>query len=133
MTYSTSDIDVAARTAWGECRSGGSNGMIAVLWVIKNRVNHPGWWGHDVFSVCKAKSQFDCWFPGDPNYAKLLAATPNDPSFALALKCANDVFNGDAQDPTGGATSYYAKTIPAPYWAKGKKPLADIGNQLYFA
>ena len=133
MTASASDIDTLARTVWGEDRGGGQKGMTAVAWVIKNRIAHPGWWGRDVNTVCKAKEQFDCWNTSDPNYPKLLAATPSDPSFALALRIAEEVLNGVIPDPTGGATSYYAKTIAAPYWAKGRTPTADIGGQLYFA
>ena len=106
--------------------------MTAVAWVVMNRIKHPGWWGHDVNSVCKCHMQFDCWNTNDPNYPKLLAVTPTDKTFALAQQIAASVLDGVLPDPTNGATSYYAKTIPMPYWAKGKMVMADIGNQLYF-
>jgi N-acetylmuramoyl-L-alanine amidase len=133
MTATSSDIDLLARTIWGEDRGGGEAGMTAVAWVIRNRVNHPGWWGHDIYSVCKCRLQFDCWNEGDPNHGKLLAVTESDPVFGLALRVAAGVLSGIIADPTNGATQYYAKTITAPYWARGRAPTADIGNQLYFA
>ena len=97
-----------------------------------NHINSPGWWGHDVSSVCKCHMQFDCWNAADPNFTKLLTVTQSDPTFSLAMQIAASVLEGVLPDPTDGATSYYAKTIPEPYWAKGKTATTDIGNQLYF-
>ena len=133
MEYTASDIDIMARTIWGEDRGGGALGMEAVAWVIKNRANYPCWWGHDIQSVCKAREQFDCWNNNDPNYPKILAVTASTPSFALAQSVAQGVLDGSIPDPTGGAVNYYAKTISAPAWAKGKTATADIGGQLFFA
>ena len=133
MTPSSSDIDVLARTIWGEDRGGGADGMTAVAWVVMNRIKHPGWWGHDVSSVCKCHMQFDTWNSNDPNFTKILTVTQSDPEFSLAMQIAASVLEGVLPDPTGGATSYYApKSCPMPAWAKDKTPCADIGHQLYF-
>jgi spore germination cell wall hydrolase CwlJ-like protein len=133
-TPTPADIDTLARTIWAEDRSGGAAGMTAVAWVIMNRINKPGWWGDDIQSVCHKPWQFSCWNANDPNLPKLKAVTAADPMFALALIVAQNVAMGVATDPTNGATSYYAKSMTTPpNWAEDKTPLADIGNQLFFA
>lgn len=38
MSQRESDIDVLARTIWGEARGEGLGGQIAVGWCIRNRV-----------------------------------------------------------------------------------------------
>src|SRR5271168_1942669 len=66
------EVQILARTAWGEDRSGSVLGMQAVINAIMNRVAHPSWWGTSALSVCLMREQFDCWLPDDPNRAKLL-------------------------------------------------------------
>ncbi len=110
------DIHILARTAWGEARGGGKAGMAHVIMVAMNRVRHPTWWGHDVSSVCLAPWQFSCWNVDDPNRTKLLAVTPSDPQFAMALTLAERAIDGQLPDETGGADSYYALTLKPPYW-----------------
>ena len=78
------EIDILARTIWGEARGEGSQGMQAVANVIQNRVKQGGWWGATFAEVCKKKSQFSCWNEGDPNHAKLLAVTMTDRDFVTA-------------------------------------------------
>jgi spore germination cell wall hydrolase CwlJ-like protein len=34
-------------------------------------------------------------------------------------------------DPTGGATHYHARAVE-PAWAKGKPPIAEIGEHLFY-
>lgn len=113
---------VLAGTVWGEARGGGRAAMEDVASVVLNRVRHPTWWGHDVLSVCLDPWQFSCWngrLPGqplDPNFPKTIAATPADPSFALALAVADDALAGRLVDHTLGADSYFAIGITPPDW-----------------
>jgi len=126
-------IDTMARTVYGEARGEGAAGMTAVAWVIKNRAAKPGWWGHDIESVCRARMQFDCWNANDPNSAKCAAVTLADPYFAEATNICSAVISGATPDPTDGATYYYAKSMPhPPEWAVGKTPTATIGSQIFF-
>lgn len=111
-------IDTLARTIWGEARGTGGDGMRRVAAVIMNRVAHPGWWGHDISSVCLAPWQFSCRNLGDPNLPKLLAVDETDPTFRLAVAIATTAAAGKLVDLTNGADSYYANTVPvAPSWA----------------
>lgn len=126
------DIDVLARTLWGEARGEGAQGMRAVACVVMNRVKAPGWWGRDVQGVCRKPFQFSCWNSNDPNREKLLAVTEDDGHFALARLIAEQAIRGEVADFTGGATHYFAKGATIPFWARGMKPCAVIGRHLFF-
>ena len=90
-------------------------------------------WGHDVTSVCRARAQFSCWNPGDPNRAKLAAVDTADPEFRLALEIAGDAMAGRLADPTFGATSYRRADQPWPYgWGRFRLPLVEIGKHAFY-
>lgn len=130
-------IDVLARTLWGEARGEGSTGMQAVAAVILNRVRVAEarggyWWGNNIIQVCQKAYQFSCWNRSDPNFQKLQAVDAKDPYFAAALRIAKQAIDGGLHDPTGGATHYHAAGME-PYWALRKKPSAVIGRHIFYA
>ncbi|GBQ72549.1 cell wall hydrolyse [Ameyamaea chiangmaiensis NBRC 103196] len=128
----TDPIDIAARTAWGEARGEGTTGMQAVLNVIRNRADHPGWWGHDMASVCQCENQFSCWDAEDPNGPKARAVTDEDPLFRYALSMANKAQAHQLPDVTRGSDSYYATTSARPRWASGRTPQIIIGHHAFY-
>ena len=126
------DREWLIRTVWGEARGEGEAGMIAVCWVVLNRIK-AGRWGKTAAVVCGAPAQFSCWGEHDPNHRWLLAMIPGDVSTAEAAAAVDKVLAGAAPDPTGGATFYYARSMAAPpAWAIGQIPSAEIGHQLFF-
>lgn len=127
-----STLDTFARTIWGEARGEGYAGMCGVACVIVNRAARPGWWGHDIPSVCRQPYQFSCWLAGDPNRDKLLAVTTADVQFQTARGIAMLAMRGRLSDGTGGADSYYAEGSKTPQWAIGKTPTATIGHHRFF-
>ena len=125
------EIDVLARTLWGEARGERSTGMEAVASVILNRVeiakrNKGYWWGNTIIQVCQKPYQFSCWNKLDPNFKKLTSVTTDDMHFATALRVARRAVLGFIKDATLGATHYHTLNI-LPDWAKGQKPTARIG------
>ena len=141
MTATDRDRDVLARTLWGESRGEGYAGMIAVAWSIRNRVDidlhsdgKPDWWGEGYAGVCQAPWQFSCWNKNDPNYPFLSGAKPIPAGeFANCQRAAAAVIDGTAPDPTGGATHYYATTMPkAPAWAAKAKQTLKLGHHVFF-
>lgn len=131
------EVDILARTLWGEARGEGAAGMEAVAAVVMNRValariRGRMWWGDSVAEVCRKPWQFSCWNERDPNRAKLLAVSSTDPVFALALRIARRAAAGGLADPTRGATHYHARGI-MPGWAAGQVPVAEIGRHLFYA
>lgn len=135
-----SDVDILARTIFGEARGEGVAGMEAVAAVIMNRVNadlgkdgKPDWWGEGVEGVCRKPWQFSCWNPNDPNLDKLLSVTSKDPWFAHAIEIAKRAVKGDLPDPTGGA-DHYCRDEVAPHtsWTAGRTPTARIGRHWFY-
>lgn len=141
----TSDIDVMARTLYGEARGEGDLGMKAVACVIMNRCKHATAYmlthghAHSLFgngspeSACQAKWQFSCWNAGDPNCHIINDVDDSDPIFTKALQIASSAVNGLLDDITFGATHYYDRRMPEPpEWAEDKEPCASISHHLFF-
>lgn len=135
--YRELEIDVLARTMWGEARGEGTIGLEAVANVVQNRIKvaekNGGkyWWGHSIITVCQKPYQFSCWNRSDPSYKKLLAVTPDNLYFATCLRVARRVVLGQLEDHTGGATHYHADYV-SPYWAKGETPTVTIGRHIFY-
>ena len=134
------DIEILARTLWGEARGEGLDGMAAVANTIMNRVHldlhgdgKPDWWGEGVAGVCQKPWQFSCWNANDPNRSKLLAVTAADPHYQDALVIAGAAVRGQLRDRTGNATHYYApKVVSAPAWVGKGSFTAKVGDQLFY-
>ncbi|MCB1562891.1 MAG: cell wall hydrolase [Alphaproteobacteria bacterium] len=134
--YRQLEVDILARTLWGEARGEGTEGMKAVACVVLNRVNIAKvkgsyWWGSDVIQVCQKPYQFSAWNRSDPNFRKLQSVDESDLYFATALRIARRAVIGALEDMTHGATHYHADSI-APYWAKGESPSAVIGRHVFY-
>lgn len=137
LPCSFDDLDLMTRTVYGEARGEIPAGQVAVAWCIRNRAEidlgndgRPDWWGEGIGGVCLKPFQFSCWLPNDPMFPKIKVARTSQ--LAECLKACYAVLAGEAPDPTGGATHYYADTIPTPKWAIGKTPAAVIGAHRFF-
>ncbi|MCH4880162.1 cell wall hydrolase [Pseudomonas sp. TMW22090] len=137
MTDASRDRDILAKTLWGEARGEGLPGQIAVAWAIRNRVNDgkaKSWWGEGYAGVCLKPWQFSCWNKSDPNHG-YLSGEKQIPAgqYAQALRVADLVISNAVPDPTGGATHYYATTMPKPpTWANGSKQTLKLGRHVFF-
>lgn len=132
---SPTDIDVLARTIWGESRGEDKIGKIAVANVVLNRAaeahNHEHFGDGTLAGACQAPWQFSCQNDTDPNKAKLLAVTAEDPVFAECQQIASDAANGLLEDNTGGASYYKVIGTYAP-WAEGKTPCFVHGHHEFY-
>lgn len=124
------EIDVFARTIWGEARGEGLAGMQAVASVVMNRVASPRF-PSTAKAVCLQPAQFSCWNEDDANAPKALAVGASDPAYMTALDIAQRALNGALGDNTGGALFYAVKSM-TPYWAKGAIVTAEIGNHRFY-
>lgn len=126
------DIDVMARTLFGEARGEPQDGQVAVAWTIVNRWRSGKWFGAlSIAGVCQKRKQFSCWNPDDPTYRSMVTAGPT--TLAPFVTIARDVLDGKILDPTDGATHYFADSIATPKWAIGKTPTVKLGHHLFFA
>jgi N-acetylmuramoyl-L-alanine amidase len=127
---SVNQIDIVAKTLYGEARGCNMLDRLAVGAVIRERVMRPGWWGTDWVSVCKAPWQFTCWHESDPNYEKILRAPLDQPKVYTALHhlaayVINDMTDKDVMSlfsvncPDAIPTHYYSYPVKQPPKAWG--------------
>lgn len=133
----TEDIDIFARTLYGEARGESVQGIEAVASVIMNRYKSKKWYSvmngeHSITAVCLKPAQFSCWNIKDPNRTKILCVDMSNTAFALCWRIACDVAYGNTQDTVNGATHYYAKSIKKPKWANSMKYVCQIGNHRFY-
>ena len=123
------DVVVGALTAWRENRGGGEDGMQSVLNVLVNRAKQRG---TSIYAEAVLRLQFSSMTaPGDPNL--VLFPTVLDPEWLTALSLASKAASGLLDDITGGATFYYAASMPRPpIWASSMIPTVTIAGQHFF-
>lgn len=128
------NIDVLARTIWGEARGEGGQGMEAVAAGVMNRFNSQSWFtAPTVAGVAMKRQQFSAWNPSDPNYdAMINVDEDNNPFFSMARMIAQKAVAGNLEDFTNGATHYHSKNILPPAWTKGAIQTAVIGNHVFY-
>ena len=130
------DVDVLARTLYGEARGESVRGKEAVVCVILNRVQRAKdrngyWWGSTIEQVCFKPWQFSCWNEADPNRAKVLGVEPGHRVFDTCLRIARRAVSGCLSDVTKGATHYHTDNVNPP-WSRGRPACAEIGRHLFY-
>ena len=131
------DIDIMARTLWGEARSEDVQGMQAVACVIMNRYRENIWYSkhngeHSIKAVCLKPMQFSCWNDNDPNAEMCAKVDTKDRRFVQALEIAAAAKAGKLEDFTNGANHYFADYIPKPKWAEGMQFCITIGRHNFY-
>lgn len=137
------DIDVVARTLYGEARGEGRQGMVAVACVIVTRAMiaahymdvhgepHPLFGDGELSTACLEPEQFSSWNADDPNLPILKSVTTADPIFAMAVEIAAQAENDQLDDITDNATHYKVVGTFAK-WAVGKTPCVTIGKHEFY-
>lgn len=134
------DVDIMARTLYGEARNGGEIDMRGVAEVIMRRYRlrkdgkgYPTFGSGSIANICLAPYQFSCWNKDDPNRAIIMAVQSGNSIFDRCMNIAAQYIEGKSfTDVTNGADHYYAEYLKPPTWAVGKKPVARIGAHLFF-
>lgn len=143
MSYNPlDDLDVMAMTVWAEARGESVKGQVAVAWVIKNRWLNPRWWSRNkdaipddtIAAVVRDPWQFSCLNPNDPNRARLdNPKTLQDSAVQAIRRLCEMVLRDDIPDPTNRADHYCVTKIARhTNWARGRKPVAVIGNHSFY-
>ena len=132
----SADIDLFARTLWGESAGESMRGIEALAAVVMNRAaSLPG---RSVEDACRS---FACWGDDNPGRSRMLelggtarggAASAAELLFTTCLRIARRAVAGLLEDPTAGATRYHDRST-LPDWASGREPTAEIGNRLFYA
>ncbi|MEK0082869.1 cell wall hydrolase [Benzoatithermus flavus] len=120
------DIDVMARTLYGEARGEPDEGKVAVAHVIRTRWL-KGPLRTALAAVCLKPRQFSCW--DDGNRAAMAVVDLESPQFLRCMAIAWGVIAGIIPDNTGGADHYLnpkaLERLPA--WYDPKKVTARHG------
>lgn len=142
------ELQIVARTLWGEARRAGPIGMQAVASVIRNRSQaaarygknrggraHPQFGDGSLRSACLAKFQFSCWNSGDPNLPQLLEDLDDDQHFDMTLDIAATAIEGTLPDSTKGATHYLTERFHASaspeHWSRRMQVTVCIGQHVF--
>ncbi len=124
------DLEIVAKTCWGEARGEGRKGMQAVAEVILNRAKDTRW-PRTPADVAQQKWQFSAWNAGDPNRVKMEHMSLDDDGLRLAYRAVLDAMEG--ANITFGANHYFAPgSIATPKWAKDMEIVAEIGRHRFF-
>lgn len=122
------NVFLLALCIYREARGEDDQAKLAVGCVVRNRVQHPSWYGKTWFEVITKPYQFSSFNRGEVN--SIVFGDANDRAWRKCVDVAVQVLQ-DAPDPTGGATYYYDKSLDRvnkpPKWAAEFVHTCDIG------
>jgi spore germination cell wall hydrolase CwlJ-like protein len=130
MSADDQDIRCLALNLYFEARSEGDAGMVAVGWVVLNRVadaTYPN-------TVCEVihqggeqpPCQWNWWCDGRSD-------RPTEPqAWAQAQQIAQRLLSEPPPDPTHGALWFHNASVARPDWLKVKQQSAHIGDHLFY-
>lgn len=106
-----------------EARGEGIEGMVAVGEVIRTRAEERGL---SYRAVCLQRKQFSCW--NDRQSALNTLKTQNKAIFRLAAKA----WEASESSNLTHKSNHYHNLRVKPYWIRGKKPVAQVKNHLFY-
>jgi N-acetylmuramoyl-L-alanine amidase len=129
------NVFVLGLMIYREAAGESDEGKMAVGFTALNRVDHPKWWGDDLYSVITKSMQYSSMTAkGDPMTVVYPALT--DKTFLRCLEIAEHVYLRDIPNPVPGCDSYYAAWMDTkgmtPKWADPKKFVTRIGHHKFF-
>lgn len=123
------ELRTLARLAWGEGRSEGYCGMVAISAVVINRMQrNPKTFGATVTQVINKPYAFSSFGKSDPNRLKMAKIDESDEHYLRATLAALAAITG--QDPTAGGLYFHA-VGSRPGWAAGMVVSARIGQHIF--
>jgi spore germination cell wall hydrolase CwlJ-like protein len=137
MSHTPNDLDVFARTLYGEAACEyervGIAAFMAVGNVILNRLKFPNRFGATIAGVCQRPLQFSCWNEKD-NMRRVITDTKTlakDPLFRVCNEVVDGLVNKGWPDLTKGADHYHADYC-RPKWMNAQKLCVRLGKHLFY-
>lgn len=117
------DRIVVAMNAYAEARGEGRDGIRAQIHSVINRHAVGKWYSRKTLAgTCLLAYAYSAQNTDDPNRLAAAEADENDAVWQVCLDEAASAIAGVTQDPTQGATHYYAAGTPEPHWVRGVDP-----------
>lgn len=116
--FSQNDINLLARTVFGEARGEPYPGQVAIAAVVLNRIKSPNF-PDTIPSVIFEPLAFTAVADGQ------IWLTPDDEAF----RAVNDALNGS--DPTGGALYYFNPQTATSDWIWSRPQIGKIGKHIF--
>lgn len=110
------DSAIAILTVACEASNQGHDARVGVAASILNRVK-DGRFGSTPAAVCLRRFQYSEWnsdAADNRNLERVASMADDDP---VIVDCATAWNEAQTQDPTEGATHFFAESIPEPWWA----------------
>jgi cell wall hydrolase len=130
------DIEVVARTVYGEARGEPPEGRLAVAYSIVNRLASGRWYaGRRLAETVLIRDQYSCWNSDkgdDADRRALVAVADDDPVLEACREAVHDALSGEVPDPTGGATHYESEKIEPSPWVPSATFCGKFGSQLFY-
>jgi len=131
LSASLDDINIMARTLYGESEKDNKEDAEAIAWVIRNRLIYKrDAWGLDLEGICKKSTQFKCWDISTPESVKknkaIVDVDYSNPWFRTCTAIAGAVIKGEVKDPTNRSTHYLINKAAFPVWARDKISAATV-------
>lgn len=126
------DIEALAKTIYGESRGEPPEGQIAVGFTVLNRLALNTWYGHSIEEVCLKPYQYSCWLKSDPNRSKMDSLSVDSDELQSFVDIAYQIINTQIDDPSLGATHYYAVYINPPAWISQATFTVQIGQHRFY-
>ena len=117
-----------AKTIYGEARGENIETMLAVGWVVRNRLQAKRY-GNSYKDVVLQPKQFSCWNKDDPNYKVIKGAIKGrvwEVCIGVAIVVMQSV---EKHNPVMGVRHYYDKSMDSnpPYWIEDGEYMAVYG------
>ena len=128
----TYEEEAVAAVLMGEAWSEGMRGMTAVADVIHQRAVEKGWTPLRVVAAHRGRVHaFSC--VNGTSLDRLIEKFSPEPDFRAALQLARLVCQAPDRLPClVGPANHYTRATERPYWARGRQPVALIGQQAFY-
>lgn len=120
MNDSDRDIFMVTALAYAEARSEGQDGIRAQIHSTLNRHRAKKWYsGLTISETIIMPYAYSAMNTDDPNRRAAMRDAMTGEAYAMCLGEAVAALGGATDDPTDGATHYYAAGTPEPTWVSG--------------
>lgn len=128
--FNEKDVRCLALNLYWEGRSEGRKGMVAIGWVVLNRMDDHRY-PDEVCAIVrqggeKPPCEWSWWCDGRSDRPQEKEA------WRKAQALARQLLTDPPPDPTDGALWYYNVSIKTPLWLKSREKTASIGEHIFY-